>query len=131
MDNRRECYRHPFPPDEPLPVKVEDPAHGKSWEGQLVDLSVTGMCVRVPVATPTALPAARATAKLYLDPAQSLSVPVRLVHAQSKGPGLFGFEFIESVDPRTNEMREKKLWAFLLQQQRRERNRMKSQKQAG
>jgi c-di-GMP-binding flagellar brake protein YcgR len=131
MDNRRECYRHPFDPDESMPVKVEDPAHNRSWEGQLVDLSVTGMCVRVPVPTPGTLPPARVTAKLFLDPAQALSVPVRLVHAESKGPGLLGFEFIESVDPRTNEIREKKLWAFLLQQQRRARNRTKSQKQAG
>lgn len=131
MENRRECYRHPFPPEQALPVIVEDFAHGAAWQGQALDLSLTGMRIRIADPQPQPFSGRRANVRLFLDPAEALSLPIRVVHAEPRDPGVFGCEFVESIDPRTNERREKKLWAYLLQQQRRERQRLKSHSQAG
>ena len=123
MHNRRQTYRHSFPPDEELRVELTTLDQRTTVSGELTDLSVEGMRVRVKA---NAAPRVgdQFTARL-LDRASppadlGLSFLVQVRHLDRHGADVYcGIHFLPAVQPSLNEQRENALGRFLAEEQRR------------
>jgi c-di-GMP-binding flagellar brake protein YcgR len=128
MENRRRTFRLTFVPQEAPRVELYPREKHDGFEGELVDLSVEGMCVRL-----------RGSVTLRVDdtitsrllawkgpaPAElSLTLPARIVHHERDGEDtILGLHFQPTADPATNENIERTLFGFILAEQRRQRHR--------
>ena len=119
VSNLRASYRHQFAPDDRLRVDLSGPGGQRLATGQIVNMSPEGIAVDLDGAS------------LRLDPAQPIAahfaiphglrrfaIPSAVVHTAADGIGL---RFLPLEDPVAQEEREKALWVFLLDEQRRER----------
>jgi len=121
MENRRRDYRHPFAAPHRLRVAFLAADDTVLAEGDIANLSVSGMAV-VFRHGPPQVAQERWLARLGHPfwPAPLL-VPCSLVHAQPAEPYQAGFRFLPMANPTATEERERLLWSFLLEQQRQSR----------
>jgi hypothetical protein len=122
VNNRRNDYRHPFAPDDRLRVELSAWGGRPFVTGQIANLSVGGIaCV--------------AEGKFRLDPARPVVAHFAIPHGLRRfaircavvhaGAGREGdpvrLHFLPLDNPVSQEEREKALWVFLLDEQRRDR----------
>ena len=120
MDNRRHHFRFDFPAAERLAVEVTASNSATPLTGAITNLSIGGLAVNL---TDASL-APKSGEKFYLKfslPTMRLTLPADLVHAASQHEPHFGFRFLPSAEASMLEAREKVLWSFLLDAQRRQR----------
>jgi hypothetical protein len=121
--NRRANYRHRFSRRERIPVEVKLVGMPLPLVGETVDLSIggiqvwfadQGLSLRVadPILVTPEVPGAGSVLTLHGE--------VVYCHSQRKGY-CSGIQFLSSVDPAVQENREKLIWRFLLDEQRRAR----------
>lgn len=121
MDNRRAHYRHAFPTAERPRVELELPEGRGTCAGEIINLSLGGMQVRLPERLPALDLLARVVARPAL-PGARLATPSTLVYARPEGVGVrCGLAFFRSVHPWGDDTRDKALWRFLLGAQVRQR----------
>src|SRR5207253_3217264 len=126
MENRRRDYRHPFVPHERLSVHLSKDAVPETWQGEIVDLSVSGMGVRI--ADPAFLISAndRLRATFALGSGKPMTLLAENIHATLDTGPCFGFHFLPPAEAAASDARERDLWAFLLEQQRQLRRKTKT-----
>ncbi len=121
MENRRQDYRHTFAPPRQLRVELHAPGRRVASVGDIVDLSVGGMKIRLHEGTPPLALAERCWASSTLPVGDlQLALHATVVHVQMGTSGCYyGLHFLPSVDPCVDEKREQAIWRFLLEEQRR------------
>lgn len=126
-DNRRDTYRHPFPPYNAPPVAIQFPgtSHGpESRSGEMLDLSLGGMGVRVREEEDACVAGSRCLVCFSLPGANvdrtKLLFECLVVHARKEPLGVsYGLCFLPLDSPVEEEKRARLLWNFLLEEQRR------------
>jgi c-di-GMP-binding flagellar brake protein YcgR len=117
MENRRQHYRHEFAPTRPMSVRLESAHAKRAINGDLINLSIGGMCVYA-----AALQADDATAwtvVLELDKdSPALTIAAQRVNARNGDRAFCGFRFLEENNVEAADEREKAIWKFLLDEQR-------------
>ncbi len=89
-------------------------------QAELLNLSIGGMCVYAPALRSQS--AGRWLASISLEPgAEPLIVPAERVHTLDSEQACWGFRFLNSADAPGMKAREKTIWKFLLDEQRRRR----------
>jgi c-di-GMP-binding flagellar brake protein YcgR len=127
MENRRQTYRLPLSPHETLDVRLHLPGQQGMFACELLDLSLGGMCVCVPVPTGTLHVGDTLTARLLgrdaPEPVElSLELPASVVYLKRYSNGqLCGIHFLPFVNPSMREQIERTLSRFILAEQRRKR----------
>ena len=138
MENRRQHFRHYFSPMRPIAVRLQsaegtapvegDPEMGCNalasnththMPGDLVDLSIGGMCVYAAALKGDRSPSWVVT--LTLESTPPLCLRVERVHKRVADGSCCGFRFLDDEDVIVLEEREKAIWKFLLDEQRRRR----------
>jgi c-di-GMP-binding flagellar brake protein YcgR len=120
MENRRQHYRHGFTPTHSFVVRLQSPDGSLAVEGELVDLSVGGMCICAPGLTKEDAETWIATLPLDTE-AVPLNIPAQRVHRRGGAAAFCGFRFLDAADGQMSEEREKAIWKFLLREQQRRR----------
>jgi hypothetical protein len=121
MENRRQNYRHAFAPDALLPVSIQRGTGGPFWKGWALDLSVTGTRVRLEDSAQHLAANDRVVLRMAL-PRQSerLQMHGMVIHySLDEQHETYGIEFLPSLSSSADELRERLIWTFLLQEQRR------------
>jgi hypothetical protein len=118
VSNRRNDYRHQFAPDDRLRVELSSPGSRRRAVGQMANLSVGGLAF-LGDGSFRLDPAAPVVAHFAIPHGlRRFAIPSAVVHTAADGIGL---RFLPLEDPVAQEEREKALWVFLLDEQRRER----------
>jgi c-di-GMP-binding flagellar brake protein YcgR len=123
MESRRNHYRHYFGPGEQFSVRLESPVSRAALEGEILNLSADGMCVRLRA---TAMPfrlhdCIRVEATLPRTTVK-LSIHAVLVRVERRGADTFAcLQYLPTLIPNAVEGLRKTIWRFLLEEQRRER----------
>ena len=118
MENRRQDYRHIFRPHERRQVQMSAAAAG-TLRGELLDLSLGGVRVRLPGGAPPLKPQERCRVQLEVDSDQALLFDAEVIHREPDPEASCGLRFLPLVDVNAWELRERRLWKFLLEEQRR------------
>jgi hypothetical protein len=120
MRNRRQDYRHSFDDKRRLMVKLSSIDDRDSVIGEVLNLSVGGLCVQAESLRGSKLDQWIATCMLEpgMPPVKAL---VELIYATPNSPKATGLHFVPTSDFSVQEERERKIWQFLLAEQRRER----------
>jgi hypothetical protein len=129
MENRREYYRHAFPPTRGMTVLLSTTDGTSSFMGDMVNLSIGGLCAR-PQAKETAA-GKKWIASIALEPEVTLHIPVEEVHDRDDQGGYCGFRFLPRPNPRVQEEQERKISSFLLDEQRGQRRQERALRRAG
>jgi c-di-GMP-binding flagellar brake protein YcgR len=120
MQNRRLNYRHSFDADDRLPVELLPPSR-ESLGGQIVDLSVTGMKVRL-TNKERDLPAGeRLLTGMSLPGLRTrLRLSATVVYDEPRSDAHYlGLRFLPSANRFADENCDKQIWLFLMDEQRR------------
>jgi len=117
MENRRQHYRHEFAATRQFVVRLQSPAGKPVLQGEMINLSVGGLCVYAPGLRAEAAEMWLVTLALEAE-AEPLSIPVERVHAREQDRAIWSFRFVND-DPQVAEAREQAIWRFLLREQRR------------
>jgi len=120
MENRRQHYRHEFAPTRVFVVRLQSVDGDSTLQGELLNLSIGGMCVYAPALKEK--PAQKWIATLPLGAEnETVSIPAKRVYVRNADTACYGFRFLEDADVEAAEAREKAVWSFLLNEQRRRR----------
>jgi hypothetical protein len=122
MENRRQNYRLAIPPELRLSAALRPLGSDTELVGGVVNFSVGGLAVALDAGAALG-PAVPCTVRLAL-PGSPDGVLARasITHQQPSGPQqIFGLRFAPLLDPVANENRERLLWRFSLEEQRRQR----------
>lgn len=126
MVNRRNYYRQPLRAAGGIPVDLILP-DGTLWCGTIVDLSVAGMSVQLPRQPPDHLADDAWFTSFALAADQpEVFLPARLIHCQPDDPPIAGFRFLPPIDPRADQDARKRIAAFLVGEQCRERRQQRA-----
>lgn len=118
MENRRQDYRHIFPAGA-LPVECLFPTGKRS--GEVYDLSVSGISIRLHDSIPPVKPGQWFEVRILLRPGMVLGLLAEIIH-ENRGPDhRVGMRFLPLEDPAAEENRHRTLWGFLLEEQRKRR----------
>ena len=123
MENRRQTYRHTFGESDRVSVEIT-PSDGKTTlRGELVDLSIEGMKIRLEAKVTLEL-GVELTIRLNQRRIPSIHLPLSLVgqvkHVEDRGQHVhLGIQFLQQASPTANDPRESKLSHFLAEEQRR------------
>jgi hypothetical protein len=128
MENRREHYRHAFPPARGLTVLLRSTDGASSFSGAMINLSIGGVCVKS--LAKEMVPGKKWVASLALDPEVTLTIPVEQVYARDDQAGPCGFRFLPRPNPRVLEEQERVISSFLLDEQRGERRQARLSKRS-
>ncbi len=122
MSNRRSDYRHHFAPDDQLRVELVWPA-GRRAIGQIRDMSVGGIGVTLDDPSCRFPPTDPVSAHFGIPHGlRRFALASTVVHRSVDGESRqFGLRFLPLDDIEAQEARDKALWVFLLDEQRRER----------
>jgi hypothetical protein len=121
MVNRRSYYRQHLRVTGGLPVDLILP-DGTVWAGTIVDLSAGGISVRLPHQPPEGSDDGRWFTSFALFANQpEVFLPAQLIHCQSDESPIAGLRLLPPIDPRTDAEARKRITAFLLTEQCRER----------
>jgi c-di-GMP-binding flagellar brake protein YcgR len=128
MENQRKTFRHRFEQEETLRVELQFPGKKVVVRGDVLDLSLGGMRLRVDE-PPAELQAGKSvTARLIgreaVHPVSlDLVVPARIVYLRLlEDTTLCGLHFLPTASANANEAIERSLSRFLLSEQRRKRS---------
>jgi c-di-GMP-binding flagellar brake protein YcgR len=124
MNNRRETYRHSFTTAEQVEVELALPGEQTTRRGEVIDLSIEGMQVRLDVGASPRVEE-ELTARLLgrpVPPVQlGLSVISQVKYVRRHGSHVYcGIHFLTAASPAVNDQRESTLGRFLAEEQRRE-----------
>jgi len=121
MQNRRNDFRVVFTLQDALPVKLESMPLRQALQGQVVDLSIGGMRVRL-----SGRRVELAPTELWIAQPTLPGLPGRLamrsaiVYSRAQQSGSeYGVHFLPLADRELAEARDKLIWRFLLEEQRR------------
>lgn len=89
--------------------------------GEVLDLSLGGMRFRLPEATPALQPRERLQVSFCLADEEPFEVEAEVVYRQQEPVDCRGVRFLPLAEPSVSEARERRLWQFLLDEQRRAR----------
>jgi hypothetical protein len=129
MENRRQYYRHPFPPARGLSVSFQSTDESSRFAGDIINLSIGGVCVGTKARAVT--PGKNWLATLTLGThGVTLTMPVEQVHTKDDEPGQCGFRFLPRPNPRVQEEQERQIWSFLLDEQRGQRRLARERREA-
>jgi c-di-GMP-binding flagellar brake protein YcgR len=120
MDNRRRYYRHSFIGPPLLQATLSSAGGPESRRGEIVNLSVGGMALRLEDQTFLAS-ASQWTIGVCLNRDTPLLLQATLVHQATDNNPSYGFQFHSLAETHANEEREKVIWSFLLDEQRKAR----------
>lgn len=126
MENRRQDYRHSFSASDQFKVELKFSRPEAVHAGVIVDLSLGGMKVLLDDPTVEMAVDDRVEVDFSAPPGDVRSaVPFNfnaiVVHKEVKAEQTYYcFEFLPHLDPALNELREKELWTFLMNEQRRQ-----------
>lgn len=132
MDNRRKHYRHHFNASERLGVdlsprrrirvELDSADRRPQIVGQIFNLSLSGMLVRLTDPAASLENDDQLTASFAIPPGPArLVVDSVVVHSRKHEDGIYyGLRFLPLIDPAANDEREKVLWQFLTEEQRRQ-----------
>jgi hypothetical protein len=123
MENRRRDYRHHFP--HPSGLRAELASDGPSpvrLTADIVDLSIGGAALQIDEQTVGPAASRRWTVQLSLPTQAALSMSATCAHQRANGPTC-GFQFLPLADPLAQDDRERIIWRFLLEEQRKARRR--------
>jgi hypothetical protein len=120
MENRRETYRHAFAPWERVSVELSAPGQRSKWTGELVDLSLGGLAIRLQENDRLPPPRGPVTAQFLLpgetDP---LTIQSFVTHwRRDPDSCTWGIHFLPLPQPKAEAGRSKTLWRVLLEEQR-------------
>ena len=121
MDNRRSSFLCAIPLAERLEVELLMAGSAASLQGTIVDLSISGMAVSLADPTKVGQLGQRCQARFVIPPGTRFTLPAVLVHAAEPNEPHLGFQFLSHPDPALLAAREKTLWNYLLEAQRRRR----------
>jgi c-di-GMP-binding flagellar brake protein YcgR len=125
MENRRQDYRHPFAPGARLTAEVTPFGASAAVPGQTVDLSVGGVALLFASPVPGLAAQAPHHVSLQLGPGNGLAVRAVVAHKRACEDGhLYGLSFLPLGSDHANEERQRGVWLFLLEEQRRQRQRL-------
>jgi c-di-GMP-binding flagellar brake protein YcgR len=121
MENRRNDYRHTFPPDDRLSVELRTSRARGTLTGQIVNLSVSGMSVVLDDDTALVHPDERCRATFSIPHGlRRFTLESAVIHTcPTAAGGQFGLHFLPLDDADAQEEQEKAIWVFLLDEQRR------------
>ena len=117
MENRREYYRHAIPPTPGVMVLFRSTDGAQSFFGEMVNLSIGGLCVHS-VPPELAVEMTWLASFALMPDAVPICVPVQRVYASEGRPGCVGFQFLPRALPLEQENQDRQIWSFLLDQQR-------------
>jgi hypothetical protein len=128
MDNRRNDYRHTFPAEDRLRVEIILDDNRTIVAGDVVNLSVTGMAVELEEAHSFRVDD-RCTATFSIPHGlRRFALDSEVIHTMpTAGGGHLGLHFRPLDNGDAQDEREKALWVFLLDEQRRLRPRMRGE----
>lgn len=118
MENRRQHYRHEFAPTRHIAVELRAEADRIKLLGSLINLSISGMCVYALSMRKDLSNRWVATLPLAVAP---LTLEAERVYVRDADRACCGFRFVDEADAGAAEEREKAIWKFLLDEQRRRR----------
>ena len=122
MENRRNNYRHLFEKETAISVELYSPSTPEiRLRGVMTNLSITGMAVNFPSASVVLKPEERFRAQFSLpNETDPILLDCEVVHPEADPkPREHGFRFLPLLNHREEESRQRKLWLFLLDEQRR------------
>jgi c-di-GMP-binding flagellar brake protein YcgR len=120
MDNRRANYRHAFAFRENIEVELESALTRTTFAGQLRDLSTGGMKVWLFDCPPPVSSSEPWITRASVPGLARVYARATIVYQQPAVDGACcGVRFLPLADPRATEAREKLIWQYLLEQQRR------------
>ena len=122
-ENRRESYRCPLPEDCRLRVQLDTPMRRSCFTGVITDMSTTGASVLLDGTPAIPLELDTVTARFRIPGIFSpLTVNSSIVRRTEEEDGIYlRLEFLPLAIPSAAESRDKILWSFLLDEQRRQR----------
>jgi hypothetical protein len=122
VDNQRSNYRHYFARDDRLRVELSVAGGSRVVSGQIVNMSLGGIAVDLGDASFRLDPAEPVAAHFAIPHGlRQFALPAEVVHVEQTARGdRVGLQFLPPKDPDALEERERALWAFLLDEQRRE-----------
>ena len=123
MENRRQTYRHPFLEPGSIEVEIAAADGQQSLRGEILDLSVEGMKVRLEAKNALEL-GGQLTILLIRRQTPPVHLPLRLVgqvkHIEPDGRYIcLGVQFLELATASAGDSGERKLSRFLAEEQRR------------
>ena len=123
MENRRQTYRHPFVQTEKAGVEMTGLAEKNTIRGELVDLSIDGMKVRLEAHTALDV-GAQLTIREIRRPTPPVHLPLGLVsqvkYVVQEGLHVcLGMQFLRQASPEVSSLHESRLRRFLVEEQRR------------
>jgi c-di-GMP-binding flagellar brake protein YcgR len=121
MGNRRQDYRHSFDPAQAPHVELERSSDAACCTGWIADLSVEGMRICFEGSAPALAENERVVARFTLPvhPLQ-FSLNARVIHLKTESDGYScGIHFVPSANLDLDARRERAIWQFLLDEQRR------------
>ncbi len=123
MENRRQSLRHYYPAAERFPVTLKLVDRHAELNALLLDLGLEGMRVRLEDEPPPLCLDQSLLAHLELPGlAESLSVTCAVVYLERIGSAQeCGLRFLPLLLPAANDRRERLLWKYLMNEQRRTR----------
>jgi c-di-GMP-binding flagellar brake protein YcgR len=125
-DNRRNDYRLSFRHFDHVSVELQTPSVNHVLAGEILDLSLGGMKVRIKERNLPLHSREPLTARSRIPGInQTTGLKATVVYSQSTNEGqTLGLQFLGLDDPSKNEDREKAMWLYLLDQQRAQRRRL-------
>jgi hypothetical protein len=125
-DNQRNDYRHSFRSFDRISVELLIPGSNRPVVGEVLDLSLGGMKVRIKGRNLPLYNRDPITARSNIPGINSPSgLNALVVYCQTTREGqVVGLHFVGTSDPAVNEDREKTMWLYLLDQQRAQRRRL-------
>jgi hypothetical protein len=120
MQNRRQSYRPIFGRDEGIRVELDVDGLPAKWSGDLVDLSLGGLRVRLGQNDTLSRYQGPVTARFHLPGGRVLLTFQAIVTHCRRGEEscLLGIRFLPLSDRKAEAARSKLLWRFLLDKQR-------------
>jgi hypothetical protein len=120
MDNRRQHFRYPFTPKSCWKATFRALDATNSFAAEIVNLSIGGICVKL--GPDHAAKGERWLVAIQLSTDdEPLHMPVERVHPNGGEPGIWGFRFLPLPSALEQEERDRLIWRFILEEQRRDR----------
>jgi len=119
MENRRRDYRYHFPHPSGLRAQLAlAGAKPVRLVGEIVDLSIGGALLRIDEQAADLTSRSRWIVQFSLPAQEPLSLSATFVHGETAGTPVCGFEFPPLADVAAQEHRDRVIWRFLLDEQR-------------
>jgi c-di-GMP-binding flagellar brake protein YcgR len=117
MQNRRQTYRHVFPPNHRLRASLVEQGEAVGRTGEIVNLSIGGMCVKLDDGVTS--PEGNCLVDFVLDGANEvIQIRAERVHAKQDRDLCLGWRFLFPIHAPTRERLERQISKYLIDVQR-------------